>query len=406
VRLSVLPNISTKDGTSNKNARLTNMLKVSGPKDIAEIRPGLVDAATSTGNAGGLVSFNGELISIYGTTLGTDPIPAVEGWVVFNNTMNSQGQDICYGNSKFYLMDIGGYFFTTTDLTDVVEKTQTTAPIITGRVLAAGGGLVCNIPGTNDSGGATVYWSDDDGATWNEEIDALGSGVLDGFPENLTVFYTGSRFYASVTDQSADCTSWASSDCISWTQESGVFYDSDYAKSFCSGLGYLYAITTVGACTYSTDDGATWTEHPTLTASKDVGGMVLSNGTLVAFGDIGGVPYIYRSTDGITFSESAFPFVFNGSPLIISVISGAVVITDSGGFYYTSTDDGASWDTNLDSSGYLKLRSAYGGGYTITMDTSDNVDYSAAILGAATPGTIPPLTTIATGKYDFAQSVI
>lgn len=76
MRLPVFPNISTKDGTSNKNARLTNVLKVSGPKEIAEIRPALVESAVSTGNGNGLVSFNDELISVYGATLG---VSVVEG---------------------------------------------------------------------------------------------------------------------------------------------------------------------------------------------------------------------------------------------------------------------------------------------------------------------------------------
>ncbi len=71
MRLPVVPQISTKDGTSNKNARLTNCLKESkqgGEKAV--VRPGLEDAATSVGNGNGLVVFNNELVSVYGATLG------------------------------------------------------------------------------------------------------------------------------------------------------------------------------------------------------------------------------------------------------------------------------------------------------------------------------------------------
>lgn len=71
MRLPVVPQISTKDGVSNKNARLTNCLKESKKTgDKAVVRPGLVLDAQASGVGNGLVVFNNELVSVYGATLG------------------------------------------------------------------------------------------------------------------------------------------------------------------------------------------------------------------------------------------------------------------------------------------------------------------------------------------------
>lgn len=71
MRLPLVPSLSTKNGVSNKNARMTNVLKESKKTgDMAVVRPGLTLNATASGVGNGLVVFNGELISVFGTTLG------------------------------------------------------------------------------------------------------------------------------------------------------------------------------------------------------------------------------------------------------------------------------------------------------------------------------------------------
>lgn len=70
MRLPIVPQISTKDGVSAKNARLTNCLKESKKTgDKAVVRPGLVLDAVASGVGNGLVVFNNELVSVYGATL-------------------------------------------------------------------------------------------------------------------------------------------------------------------------------------------------------------------------------------------------------------------------------------------------------------------------------------------------
>lgn len=70
MRLPVVPQISTKDGTSNRNARLTNCLKESKKTgDKAVVRPGLVTSDTYTGAGNGLIPFDGRLLVIYDDTV-------------------------------------------------------------------------------------------------------------------------------------------------------------------------------------------------------------------------------------------------------------------------------------------------------------------------------------------------
>lgn len=71
MRLPVVGNVSSKDGATNKNARLTNMLaeqKKNGTT-LATVRPGLNGLATSSGDGNNLVCFGVELVNIYGNTV-------------------------------------------------------------------------------------------------------------------------------------------------------------------------------------------------------------------------------------------------------------------------------------------------------------------------------------------------
>lgn len=79
MRLPITPQISTKDGLSNKNARLTNCLKeVKKAGEKAVVRPGLVLDAQASGVGNGLVVFNNELVSVYGATLGFGVVEGID----------------------------------------------------------------------------------------------------------------------------------------------------------------------------------------------------------------------------------------------------------------------------------------------------------------------------------------
>ena len=65
MRIPVVGNVSTKDGSSNKNARMTNVLAEDKQgKSFAAVRPGLSQLDTGSGAGTNLVCFNGDLINI------------------------------------------------------------------------------------------------------------------------------------------------------------------------------------------------------------------------------------------------------------------------------------------------------------------------------------------------------
>lgn len=82
MRLALIGDIDSRDGTANKDARLVNVL---GEPDegvtYAAIRPSLESVSSNTGNGNGLTRFNGALISVFGTTLGTGSSPSSVGTV-------------------------------------------------------------------------------------------------------------------------------------------------------------------------------------------------------------------------------------------------------------------------------------------------------------------------------------
>lgn len=70
MRQSVVDALETRDGTSDKDGRFTNVLAEQdelGP--IAVVRPGLRQITTTTGNGNGIISFNNRLLAVYGVKL-------------------------------------------------------------------------------------------------------------------------------------------------------------------------------------------------------------------------------------------------------------------------------------------------------------------------------------------------
>lgn len=83
MRLPLVSDIDSRDGTSNRDERLTNVLSETDEDvTLAVVRPGLAAIATSSGAGGGAVNFNDVLITVYGTTLGFGPTPSTISTVV------------------------------------------------------------------------------------------------------------------------------------------------------------------------------------------------------------------------------------------------------------------------------------------------------------------------------------
>lgn len=70
MKLPLASPLDSRDGTANKDARQTNVLLDNEDNVItAQVRPGLVTAATTTGNGNGAVSFNDVAFVIFGTSV-------------------------------------------------------------------------------------------------------------------------------------------------------------------------------------------------------------------------------------------------------------------------------------------------------------------------------------------------
>ena len=66
MRLPIVPQLSTKDGAANKNARMTNALR---EKNRAVVRPGLSLVLDYAGVGNGLVPWNDRLIGLFDDTV-------------------------------------------------------------------------------------------------------------------------------------------------------------------------------------------------------------------------------------------------------------------------------------------------------------------------------------------------
>ena len=83
MRLPIASDIDSRDGSSAKDERLTNMLgEDNNGQQMAVVRPGLATIATASGAGGGEVNFNDVLITVFGTTLGFGTTPSTIGTVV------------------------------------------------------------------------------------------------------------------------------------------------------------------------------------------------------------------------------------------------------------------------------------------------------------------------------------
>lgn len=82
MRLPLVSNIDSRDGTADKDERLTNtLLEKDEGVDYVALRPALETVATASGNGNGVVDFFGTLISVYGSTVGFGTTPTTIGTV-------------------------------------------------------------------------------------------------------------------------------------------------------------------------------------------------------------------------------------------------------------------------------------------------------------------------------------
>lgn len=409
MRLPVVPGISTKDGTSNKNARLTNMLKERRKAgDLAVIRPGLEVSAASTGNGNGLVAFNGELVSVYGATLGLNTGPesivatvgesytdayfyaalyvngefvvlaydaleddnfwangdgsmlGAQNYIGNNNAINdaaTNGTEIAFCNDVLMYSDlssVGSYSFSMASYSvPLLSPTFDRVSVLNGKFVAL----------ANQAPNSAVLWSDDS-ATWDSS--ASLSGVLYGalYDESVYRFYGASQLIGGtpIGYSTTDFTSFSS---MSVSFPVGVSLI--YRAAYIGGKYLCYAYDGVNIGLYISDDGLTFTaaSASNVTTFNNANNMLVVSG---AYAYVLADPsptdpsnsHVFRTSDGVTWIDYASLTPSDISSLAIGPSS--ELGTYPGEYWYPIFDHGTG------------------------------------------EATIPALAAVPDGRFDFAQS--
>lgn len=291
MRLPVIGNISTKDGATNKNARLTNMLaeqKKNGTT-LATVRPGLNQFGTTTGNGNGLVCFNGSLISVFGANIG---VPA--GDVIQYDSTTHSGNVAIIGGAKLgggYVLVEEEMIYTTTDFSSFTDCSDSEA-------------ILVGTPMVSDTKIVVPYVRDDD-TYWTKVFDTSLSYIN---YQHTTVLPIGQ------------------------------------ANTY--GNGYFVSNTTTKHCRSA--NGQTWVEGGGLPSSVTIYGKVW-NGAVFALiyrKTSDGYLYVTTSTDGLSFSGETFILdTASYSPTMVTVADGWILVFGYN-FIARSGNNGATWSVS------------------------------------------------------------
>jgi len=377
MRLPCIHELDSRDGASNKDARLVNTLV--GEKDngeqVAELRPGLSTIVTSTGNAGGLVCFNNDLISIFGAnvvagfSLTACTIPPASLW-----------HDAAASNTTICAISSGTSAAVSSDASNWNAVSLPSAGYYT---ISYGSGLFVAL--SNQMGVNAVS---NDGSAW---VEYIISESLDLAYRDIT--HNGVLFCA-VANLSTYCAT--SGDGVTWTRRSmptsaawyGIAWNGRVFCAVASGISSLGSGSNIAAIS---SDGINWTQTTLPATAAWI--KITWNGVVfcaVAYSS----NVCATSPDGVTWTLHSLPdtrlwysVTSYGSRLIASAAS-----SDS---FAMSFDNGASWSLIPASTSGNWLFVVSGLGKVVSFKSSSTV---GNVVGAST------IATVADGTYDFTQS--
>lgn len=384
MRLPVTPQLSTKDGTSNKNARLTNVLKeVSSSREFGIVRPGLSSVNSSTGNGNGLVCYNNELISVYGATL--------------------------YKGTQF-------------TVSDRVNMPLAGVDALYWLNVTTGAGMFCAVSVDNNNNNGYSATSAD-GITWT-------LGALDTGHYAVCVTYGNGIFCAL----SSDGFSYTSLDGLTWTRHSGVFSN---PSSIAYGAGVFCAMvaSNTNVC-YTSPDGITWTQR-TIGGSVTWKKVIFNGAIFCAVGSNtgGNLTFCITSSDGINWFTRNLPsghdwrsVAWSGTTFCAVSIGSAAATSPDGISWAASTLTSTSWfDIGWDGNFFMAVPASGTFPVAYSTDGSSWFYYQPSFITSyrriaslngkffvtddfsSTNGSTfvlapPPLGTVVNDKFDFVQS--
>jgi len=404
MRLPIASPLVSRDGAANKDARLTNMFKESdGGRELAVTRPGLTLVATGSGAGGGLVAFNGELISVYGTTLGFSTSPPTAIWALSSEDLGSPPVSITYANNLFYVYCEDGKVYLTQDGDTWTTSTTGALPFeVSGSVIASNGTDVCFFNG----GDGTAYVSHNNTATWTAYAGMTwaSNGLV-----SASVFYDGTYFVACFIDGDGNATMGRSVDGQVWAQTGDrPAWQTNLVSQFCTDGSVVVACNAGNGAAYSDNHGLTWNDS-ILQPSEDPYLCAFGNGKFVAIAEyLGADVNVYSSPDGIhCFAGDEGGGTWTYASTLPATASGGTLSFNGKWFIYTNytgnffiSQDAVTWTAYADASGLIWNFVASGNGLSVAAQSG--------LLGTGfldmPVENIPAIDTIAAGIYDFAQS--
>jgi len=405
MRLPVVGNISTKDGASNKNARMVNVLaEEKQDKTIAAVRPGLNQLATGSGDGNNLVCFNGDLVNIYGNTV-YQVVPSGAG--IYSEDLGAIGASnisyrISFGNNLYVAAPSGPVstpykFYSSTDginwsLIDITYTYSSRVPWMANIWNGSQFLIISDLDDHDEDGGdvtptVNYYAKSTDGASWDFGI---ATGLEDFDPSNLdNIAWNGSLYCLITTSAQVG----VSSNGTSWTKHAAPVT----LGAIASNGSIFCAMTAVSSATcYTSSNGSSWTAR-TMPTSAFWFSVIYANGKFFAAASSGATAY---SADGITWSSggslaaASWFLAHDGTYLVaVKVAAGSTTIA-------LSDDSGVSWDTKtLGNSGYW-FNPRSGDGAIILSEFAGTA--TDKLVFAADNYDLTNIGTMTDGFFDFA----
>lgn len=408
MRLPLIPQLSTKDGVTNSNSRLTNVVKETAENgELACVRPGLRKLNKIVGSGKGIVAFNDKVLSVYGASIydADETLTSLYGGpptIIGYDTAGSAyitNQTIFESSGVFYnVQDYTIYVSTDGEYWDEYALPATASIWRTG---AAIGTLV-----VASAGDSQIAYSTNSGQTWTVSPTSFLSALATS-NEAVIIFVGASELKLTTDGINFTVKSFPSVGPL-WSMFRG-----DSTDGLVYGMSRRTSLVTPQQFAWSSNNCTSWNEVielPLTSSPSDGWTSYAYDRVREKFYVVGGV--------SATSTQKTFAVIDKSSTNIITsdLVSGYawtyVTFTDDGIYvsdfvHAIRSDDGITWEepfelfpnmTNIAKAMYgLNGTLSYYGWYS-PPTYSNRVAYKKAS---------PPIYTQLSGDFfDFAQSTL